>query len=255
MRKWAWATNLVLLLAASIGVATPEAGDPCEQLWTQRDERAKAEQAMSCFAEAAKANPGSEEAWVKVALAGYYLGELIPPSEKAARIRAYDAGKQGALQAVKLNPESVGGNFWAVVLNGRVTEIKGLLSGTFDFGMCIKYMTEVAALDVRYYHGGVYRFWGRFVHEIPGIGRRMARFTLQDAVELYQKSLDLEPNFFMTHLYLAQALLEDGKREQAKKELDWINSHSPDLLPEVAPENRLYQRQGRELLAKEFGGR
>jgi tetratricopeptide (TPR) repeat protein len=195
MRKWAWTMNLVLLLAASVGLATADAGGKCEPLWAQRENRVLAEQAMSCYAEAAQANPGIEPAWVKLALAGYYLGELIPPAEKAARLKAYEQGKEAALQAMKLNPHSVGGNFWAVVLNGRVTEIKGLLSGTFDFGMCIKSMTEVTAQDSRYYHGGVYRFWGRFVHEIPSIGRRMARFTLQDAADLYRKSIEIEPNF------------------------------------------------------------
>jgi predicted negative regulator of RcsB-dependent stress response len=58
----------------------------------------------------------------------------------------------------------------------------------------------------------------------------------------------------MTRLYMAESFLEDGKREEAKKQLEWVVSHSPDLLPEALPENRLYQRQARELLQKEFGG-
>jgi len=253
MRKWAWATNLVLFITASLGLATADAGDPCDQLWARRGERSKAEQALGCYAEAARGSPRSEELWVKTALAAYNLGEVIPVKEKEARLRAYEQGKSAALEAVQLNPHSVGGNFWATVNNGRITEIRGILSGSFDFGLCIKTMTEVTRQDFKYYYGGIYRFWGRFVFEIPNLGRRMARFTLEDSIDLYQKSLEIEPNFFMTRLYLAESYLEDGKRDEARKQLEWLVGHSPDLLPEAIPENRLYQRQARELLAKEFG--
>jgi len=255
MKRQAWGVAILLVLAGGFGKAQVGSEEKCDQLWAKRDNLALAEAAAGCYTDLARANPKSEETWVKAALAGYYLGELIPLSEKEARLKAYGDGKSAALQAIKLNPQSLGGHFWAVVLNGRVTEIKGIFSGSFDFGMCIKSMTQVASMDVRYYHGGVYRFWGRFVHEIPSLGRRIARFTLQDSIELYQKSLEIEPNFFMTRLYMAEAYLEDNRREPARKELEWVVSHSPDVIPEIAPENRLYQRQARELLAKEFGGK
>lgn len=251
MNKTGW--MLLLLLAAAGPETAAAANESCEELWAQRERREKAEQALRCYAEAARANPGSEELWVKTALAGYYLGELVPVKEKEARLQAFELGKSAALEARRINPRSVGGNFWATVNNGRITEIKGILSGTFDFGLCIKAMTEVTRQDYRYYHGGVYRFWGRFVHEIPSLGRRMARFTLADSAELYLQSLEIEPNFFMTRLYLAESYLEDGKREEAKQQLEWVINHPPELLPEAAPENRLYQRQARELLQKEFG--
>ncbi|OGP59955.1 MAG: hypothetical protein A2V67_10425 [Deltaproteobacteria bacterium RBG_13_61_14] len=251
--KKAWPMIMLLLVMGDQGHSAA-VSDTCDELWAKREERTFAGQAFRCYAEAARANPRSEELWVKTALAGYYLGELIPLKEKEPRLQAFEEGKEAALQAMKVNPQSVGGNFWATVNNGRVTEIKGLLSGTFDFGLCIKAMTEVTRQDYKYYHGGVYRYWGRFVHEIPSLGRRMARFTLEDSIDLYKRSLEVEPNFFMTRLYMAESFLEDGKREEAKKQLEWVVSHSPDLLPEAVPENRLYQRQARELLQKEFGG-
>lgn len=251
--KKAWPMLLLLLVMGYQGNSAA-GGESCGELWAGREDRGVAEQALRCYAEAARANPQSEELWVKTALAGYYLGELIPLKEKEPRLRAFEEGKDAALRAMKVNPESVGGNFWATVNNGRVTEIRGLLSGTFDFGLCVKAMTEVTRQDYKYYHGGVYRYWGRFVHEIPSLGRRMARFTLEDSVDLFKKSLEVEPNFFMTRLYMAESFLADGKREQAREQLQWVVSHSPELLPEAIPENRLYQRQARELLQKEFGG-
>ena len=254
MKKRIWAVTFLLFLAAGMGQAAAGPGDACAEFWAKRDSREMAEQAFACYDQAARANLKNEEVQVQLALAGYYLGELIPVQEKEARLKVLERGKQAADLAMKLNPHSVGGNFWATVNNGRVTEIKGLLSGTFDFGLCIKTMTEVTRQDHAYYHGGVYRYWGRFVFEIPSLGRRMAKFTIQDSIDLYRRSLEVEPNFFMTRLYMAESFLEDDRREEAKKELDWIVSHSPDILPAAVPENKLYQRQARELLEKEFGG-
>lgn len=253
MKKNLLSLFLAVALTSLAGAASGVGAD-CDALWAKRDNREMAEQAFKCYDQAAKASPKNEAAWVKLALAGYALGEVIPLKEKDARLAAVERGKQAADQAMKINPNSVGGNFWATVNNGRITEIKGLLSGAFDFGLCVKTMTEVTRQDYTYYYGGVYRYWGRFVYSIPSLARKMGQFTIQDSIDLYNKSLEVEPNFFMTRLYMAESFLEDDRRAEAKAQLEWVVSHSPDLLPKAAPENRLYQKQARELLAKEFGG-
>ncbi len=225
-----------------------------EAAWKKRESLEQAQAAVKYFRKAAESDPKNEKIWVDLAMACYWLGEITPEAEEKVRLAVYEEGERAALKAVSINPRSVGGNFWSVVNNGRVTELKGLLSGSFNFGMCLRYMVEVSSQDPDYYYGGVYRYWGRFVYRLPKIGRRVARFSLDDSIELYQKALEIEPDFFMTRLYLAESYLENGQREDAFKELMWLSDHSPEALPEASPENRFYQRKAREILAREFKG-
>jgi tetratricopeptide (TPR) repeat protein len=245
----------VLLIFAGAGIRADDSlVELADQAWAKRGNLEQAQASVRYLKDAVQKDPLREDLWVRLSLTCHWLGEITPESDKNMRLEAYEQGERAALQAIKVNPESIGGHFWAVVNNGRVTELKGLLSGSFNFGMCLKYMVEVAAHDPDYYYGGVYRYWGRFVYEIPSIGRKAVRFSLDDSIELLQKSLELEPNFFMTRLYLAESYMANNQRRKAYEELVRVMNQTPDVIPELIPENRFYQQKARELLAREFKG-
>jgi len=221
--------------------------------WKNRSQPEQAKKALELFKKSAEQAKTNEDYWVQLSFAYFWLGEITPQKQKKERIEYYEKGEASALKAIELNPQSVGGNFWAVVNNGRATQLRGVLSGTFNLGLCLKNMTIVAIQDPEYYYGGVYRFWGRFIYEIPSIGRRIARFRLEDSVYFYRRSLEVEPNFFMTRVYLAETYLALGERKKAYQELVWVLSHPADILPEAEPENLLEQKHAWELLVREFG--
>ena len=59
-------------------------------------------------------------------------------------------------------------------------------------------------------------------------------------IELLQKAVNLQPNLPGMHLNLARALLKDGQKEAAKKELDFLEKLG-DKYPNQATVARLKQ--------------
>jgi len=248
---------LILAGVCLLGAAAQSPGekfyDQALASWEKRGSMDEAKKAANLFQQAADADPRNEEYFVRLAIAYYWLGEITPVEKKKERIEYYTRGEQAALKAIALNGQSVGGNFWVVVNNGRVTELKGTLSGSFNFGRCLRCMTTVAVQEPTYYHGGVYRYWGQFIYEMPSMLRSLAQFTLEDSIYFAKRSAEMEPDFFLNKLYLAQSYLANKQREKAKKELLYVMNASPSVLPGEEPENRHYQKVARELYNKEFG--
>ena len=222
-----------------------------QESWAKRADIDAVKKTVELLERACSADPDNEKYRVELAIACY---ETLPATAKKERLDYYTKGEEAGLKAVSLNRNSVGGNFWAVVNNGRITELKGILSGSFNFGRCLKSMTTVASYEPNYYFGGVYRYWGQFIFEMPSMLRSVAQFTLEDAIYFFRRSLEVEPNFFMTRLYLAETYLANKQPEKARKELQWVVNNSPGLLPEAEPENRLYQKMAQDILDREFPG-
>ena len=250
---------LLSLVLAGLNLISAADKTACEALykqgmasWEKRSSMDEAKKAVDFLEKATSADPMNEKYWVDLAIAYYWIGENTPLSSKKERVEYYSKGEEAALRAVSANKNSVGGNFWSVVNNGRVTEIKGILSGSFNFGRCLRAMTTVAVKDPNYYYGGVFRYWGQFIYEMPSMLRSMAQFTLDDSIFFYKRSIEAEPNFFMTRLFLAESYLANKQRDKAKTELLYVVNASPAVLPEIEPENTLYQKQARALLEKEF---
>lgn len=220
--------------------------------WEKRSSLEEARKAVDLLEKATQGDAKNEKYWVDLAIAYYWAGEITPLAMKKERIDYYLKGEEAALRAVSINRNSVGGNFWTVVNNGRVTELKGILSGSFNFGRCLRAMTAATAREPDYYYGGVFRYWGQFIFEMPSMLRSVAQFTLDDANYFFKRSLEIEPNFFMTRLYLAESYLANKQKEKAKAELLYVLNTSPSVLPEAEPENRHYQKLAREIFDKEF---
>jgi tetratricopeptide (TPR) repeat protein len=256
IRKKLFSAVLIILFALQApGIrAAGSLLDLADKAWSRRGDLDRTRAAVGYLRQAAQAEPAREDIQVRLAMACYWLGEITPESDDESRLAAYQEGERAALKAIELNHRSVGGNFWSVVNNGRITELKGILSGTFNFGMCLTHMVEVTAQEPDYYYGGIYRYWGRFIYRLPRIGRKIARFSMEDSIQLLNKSLEVDPNFFMTRLYLAESYLESGQRMEAYEQLHWLCTHSPDALLEAMPENEFYQGKARDLLMEEFNG-
>jgi tetratricopeptide (TPR) repeat protein len=253
--------KMLLLAVVIAGLNLISAADKsaCEALykqgmasWENRGSIDAAKKTVDFLDKATQIDPLNEKYWVDLAIAYYWVGEITPVSQKKERVEAYVKGEEAALRAVAVNKNSVGGNFWSVVNNGRVTELKGILSGSFNFGRCLRAMTIVSSKEPNYYYGGVFRYWGQFIYEMPSMLRSVAQFTLDDSIFFYKRSIEAEPNFFMTRLFLAESYLANKQRDRAKTELLYVVNTSPSVLPEVEPENRHYQQMARELMDKEF---
>ncbi len=246
------AVATVLVITGSAGV-TPAADMVArgDALWKQRDSREKTFRAIEAWEKALKSSPGDVELMVKIGRAYHWASELLPRNKDKLIVEDCEKGLELTEKALKLNPDHIGANHWHMVLQGEMTENKGILSG-FNFGSAIRKTMIIARQDDTHYHGSIYRYWGKVLYYIPGIVGRFFKFELADSVACCERAIEISPNFFENHLYLAETYLKMDKDEKAKKELEWIVNTDPEVLPDYAPENRLSKRRAEKLLEKHF---
>jgi len=251
--RYVFAATLLTALVVGVGDGYTEdmivKGDA---LWRQRDTIGKAREAVAAWEAAAKADNRNPELWVKIARGYFWIGELTPESDKKARMLLYEKGIKASEKGLAIDPNHVGANFWQMVLQGRYTESKGLLSG-FDLGNAINRTIVVTNNDIRYYNGGVYRYWGRVVYSVPSVMARFFKSDLDDAVDMYEEALKISPYFFETQLYIAETYIKMKDMEKARKILEWVVKADPEKMPDYAPENRFYQKKAEALLENNFG--
>lgn len=261
MKKISQLTLFVLVLfLCNFSGAAPEDRAPAdlkaeaEKIFPQRYEIEKARQLILVYEKILAQVPNSEEYWVNLSYAYFWLGDRLAVGkvQKKILLDAYDKSIQAAKEAIRVNPDSVGGNFWMTVSQGRYTLVKGILGGNFSLGTSIQGMMVVTRDNVNYYFGGVYRYWGRFVFEVPKIARRIIDFKLEESVYFMKKALEVAPNFFMNHVYLAETYLAMGQKDLAREELAWVLKAKPDILPLAESENRLEQDRARLIWKEEF---
>ena len=225
-----------------------------EKIFPQRYEIEKSRQLIQAYEKILGQVPNSEEYWVKLSYAHFWLGDrlAVEKTPKKELLDAYDKSIRAAQEAIRINPDSVGGNFWMTVSQGRSTLVKGILGGGFSLGGSVQGMMIVSRDNINFYFGGVYRYWGRFVFEIPKIARRIIDFKLEESAYFMKKALAVAPNFFMNHVYLAETYLAMDQKDLARGELTWVLKTKPDILPLAEPENRLEQDRARLIWKEEF---
>lgn len=225
-----------------------------EKIFPSRYEIEKARQLIQVCEKILEQAPNSEEYWVNLSYAYFWLGDrlAVEKVQKKELLDAYEKSINAAKEAIRVNPDSVGGNFWMTVSQGRYTLVKGILGGSFSLGSSVLGMMVVTRDNTNFYFGGVYRYWGRFVFEIPKIARRIIDFKLEESVYFLKKALAVAPNFFMNHVYMAETHLAMGQKDLAREELAWVLKTKPGILPLAEPENRLEQDRARLIWKENF---
>ena len=139
------------------------------------------------------------------------------------------------------------------MLLSRAQSIKGVNVDTISMlNKMEKLMSKVDNLDPDYFYGGTYRYWGRVIYEVPWLVRKLAGHTLQEAVDYYKKAIKVEPNFFMSHIYLAEVYLKMKKYKLARKEIEYVIKTPVTVIPEVIPENKRWKKKALELKQKYY---
>ena len=126
----------------------------------------------------------------------------------------------------------------------------GALAESFGLRQGIKYRGEikdellmVLKLDPAFQHGSADRALGRWYFKVPGLfgGSR------KKSEEHLRKSLAYDPRSTASLFFLAETLLDDGRRDEARAELQRVLD--APLNPDWAPEDREFKDKARNLLA------
>lgn len=247
-RGFSWVVILLFCMVVKETAVAQDVIAKGDAFWAKRDTIENTKSAIVLWETAVQSRSTDIKLWTKIAVGYYWLGELTPENDKKARQEVLAKGLSAIGRALALDPENVSANYWAMVIQGRLTEAKGILSG-FDFGSAIQRTLLIAHKDHSFHHGGVYRFWGRVIYYIPPKVGWFFKFDMEDSVKNYQKCIQFSPNFLESYLYLAETYLKMGNKQKAVETLTKMINIPAESLPEFAPENRFYQEKAKKLLA------
>ena len=196
--------------------------------------------AESWRAELAGGGAGAFAAAWKLARADYWLGGHAPEAERRKWYEeGIDAGRKGAA----LQPNRPEGYFWMAANMGALAESFGLRQGIKYRKPIKEALLTVQRLDPAFQQGSADRALGRWYYKVPGLFGGSHKLSEQHL----RASLRYNEHSTASHFFLAELFLDDGRKAEARVELQKILDAPLD--PDWSPEDREFKEQAQRLLA------
>jgi tetratricopeptide (TPR) repeat protein len=181
------------------------------------------------------------DAACKLARADYWLGDHAPQNE---RRKYLEDGIEAGKRAAALQPNRPDGHFWMAANMGALAESFGMRQG-LKYRKPIKEALETTLrLDPAFLQGSADRALGRWYFKVPSLFGG----SNKEAEAHLRKSLTYNPNSCASLFFLAEVLLDEGRKEEGRAELQKVIDAPFD--PEWTPEDREFKEKARVLLAK-----
>ena len=214
-------------------------GQTADAAYADRASLASARRAADLWSATLASDPGSFDAAWKLARADYWLGGHAPQSDRRAFLEnGIDAGRK----AVAIAPNRPEGHFWLAANMGTLAESFGLRAG-LKYRKAIKDELEtVLRLDPAFQQGSPDRALGRWYAKVPGFFGGSKKL----AEEHLRASLKYNENNTASHYFLAEMLLDEGRKDEARAELQQVLD-APNN-PDWTPEDRDYKAKAERLI-------
>ena len=246
-RARALAVALVIALAAGTASAQSPTQPRAQSLlvsevnaWQARyhENLAGVDQMRVALAEAAKTNP-QVDTLIALAKVCFIFGDVRAknPEEK---LEAYDQGREAALHAVELAPNSAEAHFWHGTNTARWGQTKGVMRSLFLLPAVKREIQIVLELDPTF--PPVYSLAGSVYIELPSL----LGGDLDKGEEMFRKGLELDPRFTSARVGLGKALIRKSRLPEARRELEAVlNERAPTNLADWTMKD---SKRARELL-------
>lgn len=269
-RTAAWEAEQPASVAAVSAEDATALDKVAEELWAQRLELGKAEEAATAFAQAA-AKATTPERLAKLARAYYFLADThyALADRKDDMMKTYEkgleAGEQGLVlsspaftkamkegakveEAIKLvDKDSVPAIYWYATNLGKWARAQGLAKLLFYKDKVRAYMERCNELDERYFYGAPPRYFGAMFAIAPSY----AGGDLKKSEESFKKSLEIEPNYLATKVLMAENLMTKKQdRAQFEALLKEVQAADVNALPDLVPEQTFEKKKAELLLGK-----
>jgi tetratricopeptide (TPR) repeat protein len=245
---------LYIALLGTVGLADGQAAAPIaplataasapsnpEALYTAREDLTSARRAAAIWAERLKQNPRDFESAWKLARARYWLGGHAPEAE---RKQLFEDGIAAGRAAVAVEPNHPEGHFWIAANMGALAESFGMSQGLKYRGTIKDELLTVLRLDPAFQEGSADRALGRWYYKVPGLFGG----SKQKSEEHLERSLKYGPDSTASHFFLAETLLDQHRRDEARAELQRVIDAPLD--PDWGPEDREFKTKAKAKLAE-----
>jgi tetratricopeptide (TPR) repeat protein len=250
-------TMIVVLLAAQLTAAAPksfseppgfrlemkdsQAEDDPDDLYKLRENLASARRAEDIWAgRLARNGKDFDSAW-KLARTRYWLGGHAQEKDRKAIL---EAGIAAGRTAAAIAPDKPEGHFWIAANMGALAESFGLRQGLKYRGAIKDELETVLRLDPSFLQGSADRALGRWYNEVP----RLFGGSNKESEAHLRKALTFNPQSTVTLYFLAETLLDEGKKDETRATLQRVLDAPLD--PDWAPEDREFKQKARQLLTE-----
>lgn len=185
------------------------------------------------------------------------IGKLMPNAERARRDTVYAEARALAERAVRVDANGADGHYMTAVAVGRVALTKGARERVRYSRVVRDEALRATELNPR--HDGALHVLGRWnaeIQRLPGITKFFAKTFLgasifnqaswDNAVRYFTEAIAVNPDNIYHHLDLAEALVDAGRRDEARPHLEQI----PGMEPACDPGDPGFKTRAAELLAE-----
>jgi tetratricopeptide (TPR) repeat protein len=210
----------------------------------QREDVAKLREAVKSLAAVRNPDQRNFEIEWKFSKFNYFLGKQS--EDEKEKEKAFEDGVQAGKIASRVEPNKPDGYFWYAANLGEQSKASPVTVGVKSIDEIKEAMNKVIEIDPKYQNASAYD--GLAQVELSTAGLMGGK--PEKAVELLETALKIEDDNSYLHLHLAEAYLAVGKKEEAKKHIDFILKMKPN--PEYLPEYKETSEKAKKLLETKF---
>jgi len=199
----------------------------------------------SCAAALARAHRSGPENEARLALRAQLLvtmGELAP--NRATRMDRYSAARAAADSLRTVSGQNPAGHVWWAAAQGRILQMRGVAAAALGAAEIRRANERALALDPDCALASY--ALGRLCEELPG----MLGGGPKRAEAWYRRGVASDPNYTIIRLALAQALARQGRRDEARREIERMLAVSNSTNP---AETALSDRPAAQALLGQLG--
>ncbi|MGA2260217.1 MAG: TRAP transporter TatT component family protein [Acidobacteriota bacterium] len=166
--------------------------------------------------------------------------------QKNEKLAYFVKAIESARKAAGIYQNGVEGHYWLGVTNAAYGEAKGGYKALSLVDHIRKELEAVIKIDSTYDNGGAYMVLGRLDYELPwAFGGNNKRAILR-----YEEGLKIAPDNLLMKAYLAESLIYEGHKDEARKLLNSILAVKPG--PNHDVDYWYAQNEARKLIQKHF---
>jgi hypothetical protein len=214
-----------------------------DQLFTQREDVKKLEEARRIIGQIREADHRNFEVEWRFAKYSLFLGEKTEDDDK--RQKMFEDGRDAGKIASRIQADRPEGYFWYGANLAELAKMSPVTVGYTSVDNIRDAMNTVIKIQPGYQGASAYDILAQVELNTRLFGGKATK-----AVEYLEKAVEIEKNNSNLRLHLAQAYLDADKPELARQQLEYILKMQPD--PEYVPEHKQNVVEAKKLLASRF---